>query len=205
MAVNLLHGLIDLIRSYLRASPSQFAKRIMPGHISRRALIGAALATISGSALAQPRETSTSEIWKTYFNSRFGTSIAYPSRFKPGRPPDNDDGQSFTADDGAQLAVWGSLNALEHDVAGLEAFLRENPEQGETITYRAAGKNWLVLSGTRKDRVFYARHLFSHNGEVVNAFQISYPAARASSYNPMVARIAKSLKPGRGYQTKGAP
>jgi hypothetical protein len=182
----------------------------MPGHISRRALIGAALATISGGALAQPRatstrETSTRETWKTFFNDRYGTSIEYPSRFKPGRPPDNNDGLSFTADDGAELAVWGSFNALEHDVAGLEAFLREDPKEGEQITYRAAGKNWLVLSGTRRDRVFYKRHQFSHKGEVVNAFEISYPAALAATYDPIVTRIAKSLKPGRGYQTKGAP
>ena len=182
----------------------------MQTHISRRALIGAALATLSCGAFAQPRETSTSETskdetWKTYFNDRFGTSIAYPSRFKPGRPPDNNDGQSFAANDGAELAAWGSFNALEHDVAGLEAFLREDPKEGEQITYRAAGENWLVLSGTRRDRVFYKRHLFSHKGEVVNAFEISYPAALAANYNPIVTRIAKSLKPGRGYQTKGAP
>jgi hypothetical protein len=177
----------------------------MPAHISRRALIGAALTTISCGAVAQPRATSTPETWKTYFNDRYGTTIDYPTRFKPGPPPDNNDGQSFTADDGAELAVWGSLNALDHDVAGLEAFLRENPKEGETITYRAAGKNWLVLSGTRKDGVFYARYLFSHKSEVVNAFRIIYPAALASAYGPIVARLAKSLHAGRGYQTTGAP
>ena len=187
----------------------------MPGHISRRALIGAALATIPGGAFAQPRatskretsarETSTREIWKTFFNDRFGTSIEYPARFKPGRPPDNNDGQSFTADDGAKLAVWGSLNARERDVASLEAFLREDPKEGEQITYRAAGKNWLVLSGTRKDRVFYERHQFSHKGEVLNAFEISYPATLAAAYGPFVARLAKSLRAGRGFQVEGAP
>ncbi len=155
--------------------------------------------------LVLPSLATAQDSWTTYRNTRFGTSIEYPSRFKPGRPPDNDDGQSFAADDGAQLAVWGSLNALEHDLAGLEAFLRENPKDGETIAYRAAGRNWLVLSGTRKDQVFYARHLFSHKGEVVNAFEISYPAALASAYGPIVARLSKSLHAGRGYQTKGAP
>ena len=35
------------------------------------------------------------------------------------------------------------------------AFLRENLDAGERITYRAAGKNWLVLSGTRGERIFY--------------------------------------------------
>ena len=90
---------------------------------------------------------------------------------------------------------------LEHDVAGLEAFLRENPKPDERITYRAAGKNWLVLSGTRGERIFYTRYAFSHRNEVVNAFEISYPASLATSYDPIVARIAKSLRSGRGYQT----
>jgi hypothetical protein len=168
--------------------------------ISRRALIGAALATLASPAFAQARET-----WKTYFNDRFGVSIEYPSRFKPGRPPDNNDGQSFSADDGAELAVWGSFNALEHDVAGLEAFLREDMKPDEKITYRAAANNWLVLSGTRGDSVFYTRYILSHRNEVENGFRISYPASLAATYDPIVARIAKSLKPGRGFQTTGKP
>jgi serine/threonine-protein kinase len=172
----------------------------MPPSLSRRALIGAALAMLPAAAIAQPRET-----WKSYFNDRYGTSIAYPSRFKPGRPPDNNDGQSFTADDGAELAVWASYNALEHDIAGLEEFLRESQKDGEKITYRAAGKNWLVLSGTQGDRLFYMRYLLSHRNELENAFKISYPAALAATYDPIVARISKSLKAGRGFQTSGTP
>jgi serine/threonine-protein kinase len=62
-----------------------------------------------------------------------------------------------------------------------------------------------VLSGTHGDRIFYKKYILSHRNEVENAFQISYPAALTSTYNPIAARIAKSLKPGRGYQTKGAP
>jgi serine/threonine-protein kinase len=101
--------------------------------------------------------------------------------------------------------VWGSFNALEHDIAGLEAFLREKAKDGEKITYRAAGKNWLVLSGTRGDRLFYTRYLLSHRNEVENAFKISYPAALAATYDPIVTRMSKSLKAGRGYQTSGRP
>jgi serine/threonine-protein kinase len=174
---------------------SQFSARI-----SRRVLIVTTLAMLPGAAFAQ------AETWKHYANDRFGTSIDYPSRFKPGEPPDNKDGLSFRAPDGARLLVWGSFNALEHGVAELEEFLRESAnEKSDKITYRASGKNWLVLSGTRGDAIFYTRHLFSHKNEVENAFEISYPAALAGEYNPIVARIAKSLKGGRGYQTKGAP
>ena len=125
------------------------------------------------------------ETWTTYRNTRFGTSIEYPTRFKPGRPPDNNDGQGFDAPDGATLAVWGSFNVLEHDIAGLEAFLRENAAKDEKITYRAAAQNWLVLSGTHGDRIFYTKYIFSHRNEVENAFKISYPAALASTYNPI--------------------
>jgi len=101
--------------------------------------------------------------------------------------------------------VWGSLNVMEHDVAGLEAFLRENLEADERVTYRAAGRNWLVLSGTQDGRVFYKRYAFSHRNEIVNAFALSYPAALTASYDPIVARIAKSLRAGRAYQIPGNP
>ena len=156
-------------------------------------------------ALALPDAAPAQERWATYSNDRFGTTIDYPSRFRPGRPPDNNDGLSFTAADGATLSVWGSLNVMEHDVAGLETFLRESADRGTQFTYRAAGKNWLVLSGTRDDRVFYKRYAFSHRNEIVNAFEISYPATLAAAYDPIVARLSKSLRPARGYQVKGTP
>ena len=166
--------------------------------ISRRVLLLAALVALPSVAHAQ-------EAWATYRNTRFGTSVEYPARFRPGRPPDNNDGLSFIAPDGATLSVWGSLNVEEHDVAGLEAFLRENPKAGERITYRASGANWLVLSGTRGDRIFYKRHLLSHRNEIINAFEISYPAALGGTYDPIVSRLSRSLRPGRGYQTTGNP
>jgi hypothetical protein len=165
--------------------------------ISRRLIVCFALFAPLTAAQAQ-------EAWTSYHNPRFGTAIDYPARFRPGRPPDNNDGLSFTAPDGATLRVWGSLNVLEHDVAGLETFLRES-EEGARITYRAAARNWLVLSGTRADHIFYQRHVFSHRNEVVNAFEISYPAKLAAVYDPIVARMAKSLRPGRGYQIDRAP
>ena len=163
-----------------------------------RVLIAAVLAVLSVQASAQDR-------WTTYRNDRFGTAIEYPSRFRPGRPPDNNDGQSFTSPDGAALSVWASFNALEHELAGHEQFIRDAADAKDHITYRASGSNWFVLSGTRDDRIFYQRYLFSHRSEVINAFEISYPAALAASYGPVVTRMSKSLRPGRGYQTKGSP
>jgi len=176
--------------------------------IPRRLLLGALMLAATQGASAQQRETlreALPETWKTYVNDRFGTSIEYPSRFEPGRPPDNNDGQGFSAADGGELLVWGSLNALQLDLKGLEAFVRENPPAGQRITYRAAGSNWFVLSGRRGDRIFYARYILSHRNEIQNAVEISYPARLAATYDPIAARISKSLKPGKGYDTTGAP
>jgi hypothetical protein len=54
---------------------------------------------------------SAAESWKTYANPRFGTFADYPAdRFHPLPPPENGDGQSFGADDGATLAIFGSYN-----------------------------------------------------------------------------------------------
>jgi len=172
--------------------------------ISRRALIGAALATLACSSLS-PAFAQRREAWKTYVNDRYGTSIEYPSRFKPGEPPDSNDGLRFTTEDGAELAVWASYAAMNRSLAELEASLRENLKDDEKITYRATGKNWLVLAGTQGDKVFYTRYLLTHRNELENAIRISYPAALAATYDPIVARIAKSLKGGRCFQTDGKP
>jgi hypothetical protein len=166
--------------------------------ISRRLVLSATLSALPFAADAQ-------EAWATYRNTRFGTSIEYPARFRPGRPPDNNDGLGFTAPDGATLSVWGSLNIDEHDIARLETSLRESAEASERITYRAAGNNWLVLSGTRGGRLFYRRYLLSHRNEIVNAFEIGYPEALKAVYDPIVRRISTSLRPGRGYQVRGNP
>jgi hypothetical protein len=166
--------------------------------ISRRALLAAALAALPLAASAQ-------DGWRTYRNSRFGTTIDYPAGFRPGNPPNNNDGLSFTAADGATLRVWGSLNIDEADLAALEAKMQGYAEQGDRITYRAAGRNWFVLSGTNGERIFYRCYLLSHRNEIINGFEIVYPQGRAAAYDPVVARLAKSFRAGRGYQIKGAP
>lgn len=142
--------------------------------------------------------------WRSYANARFGTTIDYPDRFRPGRPPANGDGLSFTAPDGASFSVWGSHNSLEHDLAGLESFVREG-RTGERITYEQRGPNWFVLSGEAGDAIFYERHLISHGGRIVNGFAIRYPARERAAYDGIVARMSRSFRAGRGADTEGNP
>jgi hypothetical protein len=145
------------------------------------------------------------ETWKTYRNERFGTTIEYPDRFRPGRPPDNGDGLGFKSADGAEFSVFGGLNVLEYDLAGLKEAIVKEREPGEQITYQADGPNWFVISGTRADRVFYERHLISHRSEITNGFVMSYPARLERAYDAVVTRMSKSFRAGRGVQTEGKP
>jgi hypothetical protein len=140
--------------------------------------------------------------WRTYHNDRYGTTIDYPSVFKPGTPPGNDDGLAFTSADGAEFSVFASYNALDFDLAGFQDFVAKNLGADAVITYRAHGDDWFVISGTKgSDRIFYERHLLSHGKEMTEGFVASYPAGLKQKYDPIVARMSKSFRAVTGFQT----
>jgi hypothetical protein len=162
--------------------------------ISRRIFLFAGI----GSLAATPTVADT---WRIYRNDRFGTAIAYPNRFQPGRPPTNNDGLSFTSTDGASFSVFGSHNVLEHNLSGYESFVRAERAKGERITY-SHGSNWFVLSGTRGSATFYERYLLSQRETIVNGFVMEYPTRLQAIYGPIVTRMSRSLRAGHGAYTE---
>jgi serine/threonine-protein kinase len=155
-------------------------------------------ATAAAPAVAQ---TSGALNWRTYQNDRYGTTIDYPSTFKPQPPPDNDDGRVFKGADGADFRVFASYNALDFDLAQYRDFTVKHLDAGAVVTYQADGNDWFVISGTKGDKVFYERHLLSHGEQMTEGFVITYPASLKQTYDPIVARMAKSFRPGKGFQT----
>jgi hypothetical protein len=125
----------------------------------------------------------------------------YPDRFKAGPPPDSDDGRKFTSADGAQFSVYASYDALDFNLAKFQDFILKNLDPGEVVTYKSHGDDWFVVSGTNGGNIFYERHLLSHGGQMTEGFSMSYPAAAKQSYDPVVARMAKSFRPGKGFQS----
>lgn len=150
------------------------------------------------SAFAAPAKA---DHWLTYQNDRYGTTIDYPDQFKPEPPPDADDGRRFKDAQGVEFAVYASYNALDFNLAKYRDYTLKNLAPGQVVTYQAHGDNWFVISGTKGDSIFYERHLLSHRGEMTEAFSITYPAVAKLSYDPLVARMAKSLRPGKGFQS----
>ena len=160
-------------------------------------LAGAAGVCATVPALAQS--------WRTYRNPRFGTTIEHPDSFRAGRPPDNGGGLGFTARDTASFSVWGSHNALDHDLAGLESFIREEVTSDKRVTYEARGANWFVIAGVHEANTFYERYLLSHGGKIVNGFTMQYASRLKAPYDSIVTRMSRSFRAGRGADTKGNP
>jgi hypothetical protein len=144
--------------------------------------------------------------WRIYQNDRYGTTIDYPGTFKPLPPPDNDDGRRFKSADGAHFAVYAVFNVMDFNVDTFRDDTVKHLDAGSVVTYQASGNNWFVISGTKGDDVFYERHRLTYRGEMAESFVISYPAKLKAIYDPIVARMAKSLRSGTGFQTpRGKP
>ncbi|MFZ0527334.1 MAG: hypothetical protein WA889_12015 [Xanthobacteraceae bacterium] len=137
--------------------------------------------------------------WLTYQNDRYGTTIDYPDVFKMQPPPDADDGRRFKSADGADFAVWASYFALDLTLAKYRDYTVKNLDPSSTVTYETRGKNWFVISGTKTGNIFYEKHLLSHG--MNEDFVMSYPASAKQVYDPIVARMAKSFRSGKGFQS----
>ena len=137
--------------------------------------------------------------WLSYQNDRYGTTIDYPDLFKMQPPPDADDGRKFKSADGADFTVSASYFALDLTIAKYRDFIVKNLDPGSAITYETRGKNWFVISGTVGDKIFYEKHRLSHG--MNEDFVMSYPASTKQTYDPIVARMAKSFRSGNGFQS----
>lgn len=136
--------------------------------------------------------------WMTYANDRFGVSICYPADLVQAEPPpDNDDGRSFLAKDGAKIATWGSYNALASTLAesAREDAKRLAGSAGE-ITYKVVRKDFYAVSGRNGGTVFYNRTALSHG--TYSSVEITYPAADGKIWSGITAHVSKCFRPAPG-------
>jgi hypothetical protein len=151
-----------------------------------------ALFLLSASAIAAD--------WSSYANARFGATIDIPPGFMNDVPePENGDGLTFHSADGkAELLVWGN-NLVDADFnQDVAARLKSDMEDGWNISYVAGvnGSGWQVYSGTREGRLLYAKSISSCKDTQALHFRLEYPEAQENDFDPVVERLAKSLKAG---------
>jgi hypothetical protein len=138
--------------------------------------------------------------WSSYANARFGATIDIPPGFVNDVPEsENGDGLTFHSTDGkAELLVWGN-NLVEADFnQDVAARLKSDMEDGWNISYAAGvnGSGWQVYSGTREGRLLYAKSISSCKNTQALHFRLEYPEVQKTNFEPVVARLAKSLKAG---------
>jgi serine/threonine-protein kinase len=140
------------------------------------------------------------ETWRTYHNTRFGTTAQYPAGWTMGPPPQNNDGREFSSPDKrASIVIAGIFSTLprEDEIAS-----RAKPEDGETITYAKRGAGWIVVSGTKGDIIFYRKSTLTCGDTIWNDLSIEYPAADKAKYDALVEHVSASLRGGSGYDAE---
>jgi hypothetical protein len=154
-------------------------------------LTAAALAWL----LAAVGGASADERWTTYVNDRFGTTLSYPADvFALQPPPENDDGRTLVAADGAKILVFAGYNVANDTLASKRASLKGLDYA--LTSYNATGKNWFVVSGHRTiggvDSIFYEKYVVSA-ADVIHSLIVTYPARLKARYDPIVDRVAASF------------
>jgi hypothetical protein len=140
--------------------------------------------------------------WERYANPRFGTSAEIPGDgFAPDPAPENGDGQGWTSTDGkGQILVFGAFVLVDETFGGYRDFeLSTAREDGLDVTYSAGGKNWYAFSGTKGGDIIYEKAVLSNacSTPIANHIYLKYPASQRARYDPIVQRMAKSLRGGR--------
>ena len=157
--------------------------------------------------------------WDTYTNDRFGQTVDYPKDIfvVQDPPPTNGDGARFHSKDGkASFTASGSHNAFDPPLAlngegdaSLEAFEEGATKQdGWKVSYRRKGKDFLVLSGTRGDRIFYEKTMLVDKDQIMVTLWIEYPAAEKAAFDKVVPKMAASFDSdggSEGSSTGSAP
>lgn len=149
-------------------------------------------------ALAVLQAAHAADRWVVYVNDRYGTTVSYPApRFAMQPPPENDDGRTLIAADGAKILVFAAYNTLGETLAAKQAELT-GPDYARA-TYRAKGANWFVVSGYRDidgvESVFYEKTILARAG-AFHSLVLTYPSALKGVYDPIAAKVAASFASG---------
>ena len=135
-----------------------------------------------------------------YRNRHFGYRLHFPAQlFQKKTPSENGDGASFaTADNRATVKIFGAFNDDGMSINEYRSTILKNFSGYENIDYGPVRRTWFVLSGTRGERIYYQKVIFSCGGKVVNILAINYPKAEKKPFDPIVEGLEKSFRPASG-------
>jgi hypothetical protein len=157
----------------------------------------AVLAAVTGAAAVSEAREATAGDWSRYQNERFGFRLEYPANlFYVEHSTVAGDGRVFATRDGQARLLVGALgNEDRHSPKSYQDFLARTTYAHYTITDRALGDDWLLLSGEADGKIFYEKATISCGGKLISSFALLYPADQRGAFEPILARVANSFVP----------
>lgn len=171
--------------------------------LSRRAVLCATLAAVSPLAPLGVRGLARDMGWTSYANPRFGYALDVPRALFAARSDSrNGDGAAFVSPDGdLQLLAWGADAPGEgFDAQRLEAHAVATLGSVD-VTLRRRGRRSITLSwrdpSDGAPQIRYRKLVLSGDGHRLGGFEAVYPVSRRGEVDPLLGRIARSLRPPR--------
>jgi hypothetical protein len=132
--------------------------------------------------------------WSGYANGRYAYTIDIPPGFSEVAESGNGDGGvSVSADGKTKLSVWGSYITEGSFADEIAWRIEQDKRGGWTISYDKRLKSKASWSGSKGNRILYARSVVGCDGTAVY-FNIEYDRSQLKSYDPVVRRLVKSLR-----------
>jgi outer membrane biosynthesis protein TonB len=138
--------------------------------------------------------------WTVFVELKYGTRLDVPSAVfaTPDGPSGRGVGRQFKTPDGrASLAVYSQSNNARDTPA---SYLRKNLQSARAdLDYERVTPEFFAISAVMGDSIYYSRCNFSHDaGRAIHCFDMKYPAQERQSWDGIVTRMSRSLRPVRG-------
>jgi hypothetical protein len=134
--------------------------------------------------------------WSRYGNARFNYWIDIPPGFSALDEAENGDGGVATSPRGhAELRVWGSYLTEGDFRREAEWRAKADSAEGWSISYHKLRPEWAAWSGSKGGRILYERAIPVCDGAAAY-FRLEYDRDSASAFDPVISRLARSLRGG---------
>jgi hypothetical protein len=138
--------------------------------------------------------------WTVFVELQYGTRLDVPSAVfaTPDGPANRGVGRQFKTPDGrASLAVYSQRNDAGDTPA---SYLRKNlMSPRAALDYERVTPAFFAVSAVMGDSIYYSRCNFSYNaGRAIHCFDLKYPAQEKQSWDVIVTRMSRSLRPLQG-------
>jgi hypothetical protein len=138
--------------------------------------------------------------WTVFVETKYGTRLDVPSAVfaTPDGPTNRGVGRQFKTPDGrASLAVYSQRNDARDTPA---SYLRKNLQSSRAgLDYERLTPEFFAIAAVMRGSIYYSRCNFSHDaGRAIHCFDLKYPVQERQSWDGIVTRMSRSLRPLQG-------